>query len=258
MAATGIGIPLAEATLPGDAVGWFSGAPAPEVQRSTPVGRLGNVAARRPHRPVDLARARDEIATATGTEAAGWHLMRQVHGREVGIVDASVPPGRELDGVDALVTALPGRALVVLVADCVPVLLASGDVVAAVHAGRAGVAAGVVETTVRAMEAQDARAGSVHAVIGPAIGACCYEVPSSLRDEVAAIVPETAATTSWGTPALDLVAGVRAQLAALGARVQRVGGCTRCEPGSFSHRGDPDGGRQLGLVVRRAGTEVAS
>ena len=70
-------------------------------------------------------------------------------------------------------------------------------------------------------------------------------------DEVAAAHPSARATTTWGTPSLDLPRAVLDGLAAAGVRAERVGGCTRCEPGWFSHRADPGAGRQLGLVVRR-------
>ena len=105
-----------------------------------------------------------------------------------------------------------------LVADCVPVLLADPEagVVAAVHAGRRGLVAGVVEAAVAAMVAQGASVERVRAAIGPAIAGESYEVPAELQDEVASVVPQTRATTSWGTPALDLPAGVAAVLAAAG------------------------------------------
>lgn len=98
------------------------------------------------------------------------------------------------------------------------------------------------------------RPGEVEARIGPAIGGCCYEVPAELADEVAAAHPAARATTTWGTPALDLPAAVAAQLHEAGVeRVERAGVCTRCGgEGWFSHRRDPGAGRQAGVVVRAA------
>jgi YfiH family protein len=127
----------------------------------------------------------------------------------------------------------------VVVADCVPVLLAdaSAGVGAAVHAGRRGLVDGVVQAAVAAMVAAGARPGRVRAAIGPAICGRCYEVPAALRDEVADVVPGVAATTSWGTPALDLPAGVAAVLAAAGVTgVHRTGWCTHTDDRFFSHR----------------------
>jgi polyphenol oxidase len=228
-------------------------APAPAV------GAAGNLSHRRPHRPDDLATARRHVGTLTGTDPTAWHLMRQVHGADVATVDRSTPPGAELRDVDALVTTLPGRVLGVQTADCVPVLLAGAGAVAVAHAGRAGVALGVVTAALDALTRLGDDPPRLRAVVGPSIGGCCYEVPADLRDRVAADHPAAAATTTWGTPALDLPAAVAAELAESGVPdVQRVGGCTRCDPEGrwFSHRADPTTGRQLALVVRD-GSEAA-
>ena len=75
--------------------------------------------------------------------------------------------------------------------------------------------------------------------VGPHVCGSCYEVPADLQDEVAAVVPEARSTTSWGTPALDLGAGVRAQLDAAGITdVRVVDTCTREDPSWPSHRRD--------------------
>jgi polyphenol oxidase len=226
---------------------WFTG-------RDPGAPGAGNLSHRRPHRPADLAAARSAVGARTATDPARWHLMRQVHGREVGIVDDRTPPGAELRDVDALVTAEPERPLVVLVADCVPVLLAGPGGIAAVHAGRRGVALGVVPAAVAALSELGVPPMTCAAAIGPAIGGCCYEVSPALRDEVGAVAPEAVATTRWGTPSLDLPAAVEAQLWAAGVgSVVRAEVCTRCDDEQrwFSHRADPDGGRHIGLVVRR-------
>src|SRR5690606_959648 len=121
-------------------------------------------------------------------------------------------------GVDGVVTARPGLALAVLTADCTPVLLADpvAGVVGAAHAGRPGLLAGVAERTVRAMVRLGAEPERMLARTGPAVCGRCYEVPDWMRDEVAAAVPEAHATTRWGTPAVDMAAGVSAQLSRLG------------------------------------------
>lgn len=225
----------------------------PDTERP-PIGDAGNLSHRRPHRPDDLAAARAHVGAVTGTEPRTWHLMHQVHGAEVAVVDADVEPGTELREVDAAVTALPGRVLVVAVADCVPVLLAGPHTVGVAHAGRAGVQADIVGATVRALQQLGDGPDQLQAVIGPAIGGCCYEVPAELRDEVAGAWPVAAATTTWGTPSLDLPRTVGEQLSDAGVQeVRRVGACTRCDAERrwFSHRADPDAGRQIGLIVRR-------
>ncbi|HET7358379.1 MAG TPA: peptidoglycan editing factor PgeF [Nocardioidaceae bacterium] len=179
------------------------------------------------------------VEAFTGDRSAPVVGMHQVHGSDVVVVsDAEVgeaASGRLPVG-DALVTVQPGVALMVRAADCVPVLLAdqAAGVVAAVHSGRPGVAAGVVTRAVETM--RDLGADHIDAWVGPHVCGACYEVPEAMREEVAAQVPETYATTTWGTPALDIGAGVRAQLAAAGVAVTVVDRCTREDEDLFSYR----------------------
>jgi polyphenol oxidase len=231
---------------------WFTGR---DLDRPDPaVGRAGNLSHHRAHRPGDLARDRAAAAATMDLAPGGLHLMRQCHGAAVGVVEAATPVGAEHDDVDVLVTAEADRPLAVAVADCVPVLLGGAVAVAAVHAGRQGVLVDAIGAALATMERLGERPSDVHAAIGPAIGGCCYEVPADLQDEVVAHHPAARATTTWGTPSLDLPEAVRHRLEAAGvATVTQVGSCTRCDPEErwFSHRRDPDTGRQLGVVVRR-------
>lgn len=215
--------------------------------------RTGNIAHRRPHVPGELARTRAAVAADVGADVDHLHLMRQVHGADVGVVDAATRPGEELRDVDALVTGLPGRALAVQVADCVPVLIAVDHrAVAAVHVGRRGLRAGVVDAALDRLGEIAGSLSGARAATGPAIGGCCYEVPSELQRDVVAAHPEAEATTTWGTPSLDLPAAVRPQLERRGvAVVSGTPGCTRCDPAGrwFSHRADPAAGRQAGVIA---------
>jgi YfiH family protein len=195
---------------------------------------------------------RRRLAAALELEPARLVLMRQVHGPAVAVVDGPHDPGAPLPAADALVTTSRGLGLVVLVADCVPVLLAArrSDAVAVVHAGRRGVEAGVVPATVAAMQELGARPSRIVAVVGPAVCGRCYEVPRDLADQVAATVPSAAATSATGTPALDLRAGVVAQLLAAGVEtIEADPWCTAESPGLFSHRRDGVTGRFAGVVV---------
>jgi purine-nucleoside/S-methyl-5'-thioadenosine phosphorylase / adenosine deaminase len=195
--------------------------------------------------PLAVAANRRRLATELGVR--GVVFLDQVHGTGVAVVDA-VPGPRDRDrpASDAAVTALPGVALAVLTADCVPVLLADprAGVVGVAHAGRVGAAAGVLEATVTAMVGLGAVATDCEALLGPAICGACYEVPAAMRDEVEAALPGSAARTRRGTPGLDLRAGLRRRLAALG--VARVGVDPRCtaeDPDLYSYRRDKRTGR---------------
>lgn len=175
--------------------------------------------------------------------------MRQVHGAEVATVDAGTDPS-EPPVADGLVTVGPGAALLVRVADCVPVVLADLDaeVVAVAHAGRAGVVAGVVPATVARM--REAGAQVIRAWIGPHVCGRCYEVPEAMREEVAAVEPTTWSETSWGTAALDLGAGVGAQLEELGVVATYVARCTREDEDLWSFRRQGAAAGRLGGLVR--------
>ncbi|HEX7738284.1 MAG TPA: peptidoglycan editing factor PgeF [Marmoricola sp.] len=181
--------------------------------------------------------------------------LRQVHGDRIDVaedpIDPDAPDGRpEADGV---VTARPGLTLMVRAADCVPVLLADVErgVIAAVHSGRPGLVAGVVPAAVQRM--LDLGAAEITAWIGPHVCGRCYEVPPTMQAEVAAVVPQARSTTSWGTPALDIGAGVRAQLEAAGTAVVDVSACTRETPALYSYRRDGAGaGRLAGLIRIRS------
>ncbi|MFF4605490.1 peptidoglycan editing factor PgeF [Streptomyces sp. NPDC001339] len=199
-------------------------------------------------RAVHTNRAR--AAGALGLDPAAVVWMNQVHGRDVAVVDG---PWREADipCVDAVVTARRGLALAVLTADCTPVLLAdpAAGVAGAAHAGRPGLVAGVVPAVVEAMRKLGAEPSRILAYTGPAICGRCYEVPEAMRADVSAVVPEAYATTSWGTPAVDVTAGVRAQLAAAGVAVREDSHiCTRESADHFSYRRDRTTGRLASYV----------
>jgi len=170
------------------------------------------------------------------------------------VVDAAA-----VDGVveaDAAVTDQPGTVAVVMVADCMPVLLADerGRCVGVAHAGWRGLAAGILQATVRAMRERlrepDAR---LIAFLGPAIGPDHFEVggdvlqamTSGLEGAAAAFVP-----VGVGKYRADLFALGRMALAAAGVDAVFGGGiCTVCDPERFySHRRDRITGRHAALV----------
>jgi YfiH family protein len=205
--------------------------------------------------PAAVAENRHRLAAALELDPGRLLLMAQVHGRHVAVVESVPAAGESWPVADALVTDRPGLGLVVLVADCVPVLLAADGtdgtrVVAVVHAGRRGVESGVVGATVAAMTALGARPEQISAIVGPAVCGACYEVPGELAEQVVAAEPATRATSRTGTAALDLPAGVVAQLRAAGVRSVEVDpSCTAESADLYSYRRDGTTGRFAGVVV---------
>lgn len=221
----------------------------------------GNLALHVQDEPLEVMARRARLEQAVGLAKHGaaarqFQYMDQVHGNHVEFIEAH-GPGPTADAMVAAAPSTPSaisrsaQPLAVMVADCVPVLLVGTDagnspVLAAAHAGRPGVASAIVPATIAEMRRRGAV--DISAWLGPSICGSCYEVPEQLRAEVAARIPQTWSTTSWGTPALDLPTGVRAQLAALNVPVEYSGECTLENGSLFSYRRDSLTGRFAGLV----------
>lgn len=220
----------------------------------------GNLALHVGDDPAAVRRRRAGLEAAAGLGGRSFRYMNQVHGSDVATVGPA-SPGAAAPTADAMVSLT--EPLAVMVADCVPVVLvgesrdtdpAGGPVLGVVHAGRPGVAAGVVPAAVARLRGLGA--DRVSAWIGPSICGRCYEVPEDLRADVAAAVPATWCSTSAGTPGLDLPAGVRSQLEAEGVAVEHPGGCTLEDGNLFSYRRDNRTGRFAGLVWTDAAPDV--
>jgi polyphenol oxidase len=196
-------------------------------------------------------RARLRTLLALPAEPA-W--LQQVHGVAVADLDTATPGGAPATA-DAAVTGGAAHACVIMVADCLPVLFASRDGrrIAAAHAGWRGLAAGVIESTVRALGVE---AGDLTAWLGPAISQWHFEVGEDVR---AAFVSVDAgaeayfAANSRGRWQADLVALTRRRLAALGVSDVHGGNwCTFADRERFfSHRRDGRGGRMAALIWKQ-------
>ncbi len=188
------------------------------------------------------------IAAEFGVPPEAIVRVSQVHGRDVHVVrPGDELPARPMPTADGVVTTRDDVVLCVRAADCLPVLLAGDGVIGAAHSGRKGMYVGVVPATVEAM--RELGASRITAVLGPYACGNCYEVPAEMRAEVAERVPASAAETSWGTPSIDVAAGVRAQLAELEVEVIDATRCTIESENLYSYRREgPVSGRMAGLV----------
>ena len=220
------------------------------VHRRGPVRAafLGVLPRREVSGPEDGLRFVTRCLRAEETIAPAW--LKQRHGTDaVRVVD----PGFGGDG-DALIVSRDGVAATVFVADCVPVLIAAGQTVAAVHAGWRGLASGVLASAVRELR----RAGATdparaEAWIGPAIGRCCYEVGEDVASRVeSASGSEVVIRRPGRKPHLDLPLAASIQLAGLGVgRTSSSGCCVRCDSNWWSHRRDgARAGRNYAFIWR--------
>jgi purine-nucleoside/S-methyl-5'-thioadenosine phosphorylase / adenosine deaminase len=181
--------------------------------------------------------------------------LTQVHGADVVSLGGSLDPGGQAAAppcADAAVTRAPGRVCAIQVADCMPVLFAARDGVAvgASHAGWRGLAAGVLQATVRALAVEPSE---LLAWMGPAIGPQHFEVGDDVRTALLAVdagVAPAFTPNSRGRWQCDLYAVARRQLEAAGVREVHGGGwCTFADPARFfSYRRDGRCGRMAALL----------
>jgi polyphenol oxidase len=193
--------------------------------------------------PTLVRKNRAVLAAALGRDQGKFAIGRQVHGSSVHVNDE---PGGALIEADAQLTTNTGVTALVLVADCVPVVLATQGAVAAVHCGWRGTAAGIVNTALDALR-ERGDGETVAAAIGPGIGPCCYEV----GEEVCAAFEERGLDGAFDGRHLDLGRAIRLELERGGVEaVTTVDLCTSCNPDLFfSHRRDGGvTGRQAGLA----------
>lgn len=206
---------------------------------------------------------RHRLAHELGVRLTDLRFMDQQHGCEVAVTPGTAQDARpfadynDTPSVDGLVSGCTEEALVVLVADCTPVLLLDRveGLVAVVHAGRPGMVSGVILATVRRL--RELGATALEAVVGPSVCARCYEVPEAMRDAAAAVEPVAAGTSRTGTAAIDVASAVVAQLAREDVRLTWLPGCTREDANLYSYRRDGQTGRFAGMVRLLDPEEVA-
>ena len=201
--------------------------------------------------PAAVARNRERLAETLQLDPQKLMFMEQIHSPNVTEVTAGMIGHGPIEATDALLTAVPGIALVVLTADCVPVLLSDeqAGVIAAVHAGRMGARNGVIARTIARMEELGAIPAQIHALMGAAASGANYEVPDSMAADVESKLPGSRTTTARGTAGLDIRAGLTRQLLSLGVRnIDADPRCTVEDQNFFSYRREGTTGRQAGVI----------
>jgi len=191
----------------------------------------------------DVRETDTEIASRLGVSVA---RARQVHGSTV--IETKIVPSGVMGEADAVATSTLGIAPTVITADCVPIVIAGGGAVAAVHAGWKGLRDGVIESGVAAVRRMSSETEpELAAAIGPCAGACCYEVSDELHESFAQRHEDFRNGQN-----LDLNAVARQQLSDAGVEmIHDLALCTICSDPDllFSYRRDQgETGRQGALI----------
>jgi YfiH family protein len=209
-------------------------------------------------RPETREEARARLAE-TLCAAGRLLFLKQVHGSRV--VEA---PWDGTPEADSGMASRPGFIVGVETADCLPVLLVDPVArrVAAVHAGWRGTAAGVGARAVEALRRAGSRPEDLLGALGPAIGACCYEVGEELREAFGERGSDFFRSGPRGRPHLDVRAANRRQLVESGvssAHIADVDECTYCRPDLYHsyRRTGPGAGRMLSFVGFRSGPSAS-
>jgi YfiH family protein len=198
-----------------------------------------------------------EVLGALTPQLSALRWCEQIHGKVSvaidhdgqGAFEAAACVGR----CDGLITGSRGVGLMVWTADCAPVILSGGGVIAAVHSGWRGCATDIVPKVLRRFEIEyGVPSRQVLAAIGPTIGGCHYEVGDEVIGALSSLVPDSGRWRDGRR--VDLRAFLRMRLETRGldpSSISTVGGCTFCDPGLASYRRDGGGaGRQFSMVYR--------
>jgi len=189
--------------------------------------------------PLSVARNRELLTSMVGPV----QFMNQVHGDNFQVIDSY----SEVDPTcDALITTKKGVALAVMVADCIPLLLISTKVVAAVHVGRKGLQNGVTLKVIAEMKRLGAK--EIHAKLGASICGRCYEVSQVIQDDVCLTHPDAYSLTREHTPSLDLPKALISALVLQDITYEASPLCTLEDPFYFSYRQHNITGRNAGVV----------
>ena len=234
--------------------------PAPPCSRPVnwaATGRFGGVSAD-PFRSMNLSTTvgDDQQAVMVNQVRASqlvgvqdYRVLDARHGAQVDFVSH----GGIAAGCDGMVTTTPGLALMVLAADCVPVVLAdpAQGVIAVAHCGWRGLVAGIIDATVECMRAHGA--DRIQAFTGPAICVDCYPVQddciAQLQAGLSNQIFSSITKVSKNRTFVDVRAGVQAQLSSHGVHSTRIARCTYEDPSLFSYRRSHQTGRQAMVIA---------
>ncbi len=206
----------------------------------------------------DVVHNHKRVAKMLNYERLHLVHMRQIHSDRIIIVDESMdfdnPPE-----CDALITNRPNIPLMVMSADCTPILLYDPikRVIGCVHAGRAGTLKEILPKTIQAMsKGYRTHVDNLQVSLGPSIHGCCYEINETIAKEVVSNKMDDALRREGEKVYLDVNTILRIQLNALGVKkenIEIINECTSCNSATyFSYRADAQHtGRISGIIMLR-------
>jgi YfiH family protein len=194
------------------------------------------------------------LAKELGYEKSSLVHMKQIHSDIVHVVldeDFETPPT-----CDALISNKTNTPLMVMVADCSPILFYDDEkkVIGAAHAGRQGAFKNIVKNVVEKMKAEfGSEPKNIHVSVGASIGGCCYEVGSEINDEAKDKGLEYAMQKRGESFYLDVGKILRAQLLSCKIKEENIEFCDECTCCStqryFSYRAEAKTGRFAGVLM---------
>lgn len=232
---------------------------------STGVWASMNLGTTRGDQPENVRENYRRFCLAVGADPSSIVMSNQVHGNDVRVVtwadrkhDLYAPEGYDTDG---LVTDIPGVALTIFSADCIPILFYDPvrKVIAAAHAGWAGTAKGIAARTVEKMtDIYGCDPAHILAAIGPGISKCCFEthadVPNAMTGAMGASALPYIAMCSGGTYKVDLKGLNSMLLQKAGLLVEHISAdsdCTLCNPGKYwSYRAHGDDRGSMAAMIQ--------
>lgn len=195
------------------------------------------------------------LAKKFGYETNSLVHMKQVHSDIIHVVnehdDFNNPPT-----CDAIITNKKNTPLMVMVADCSPILFYDDEkkVIAAVHAGRQGAFKNIVKNVIKCfVEEFGSDAKDIYVSVGASIGSCCYEVGSEIDAEAKELSLEYAMQKRDGRFYLDVSSIIKTQLLECGVKQEHIEfceDCTCCSRDIYnSYRAEPSTGRFAGIIM---------
>lgn len=193
--------------------------------------------------PIHYQSCRLRLIAEAGIKPECIIIPRQTHSDRVAVIDSIPFPSYQLEGVDALVTTMPGVMLCVNTADCVPVVLAdpTAGIIAIAHCGWRGIVNDLLPHLLAAMRSHGADPNHIHAAMGPSICPSCFEVGEEVALEFRQAFPGSknivlGPTATRVKPHINLPAAIATRLTAAGVPAEAIAtpsACSRCNPMRF-------------------------